>query len=60
MWEYGCEKYKNLPDDEKQRLVDYRKQIIKYGKITASQVKSDWCYLVSNLTQDFFQKNLLN
>ena len=41
MWEYGCEKYKNLPDDENQGLVDYRKQVIKYGKITVSQVKSD-------------------
>ena len=23
--QYGCERYKNLPEDEKQKLVEYRK-----------------------------------
>ena len=30
--ELGGERYKNLPEDEKQRPVEYRKNIIKYGK----------------------------
>ena len=24
-WQYGCEHYKNLSEDEKQKLVEYRK-----------------------------------
>ena len=31
--EYGPEQYKNLSEYEKQRLVEYRKKIIKYEKI---------------------------
>ena len=26
--QYGCERYKNLPEDEKQKLVQYRKHLI--------------------------------
>ena len=26
---YGCESYKNLPENEKNTLVEYRKKIIK-------------------------------
>ena len=32
-WQYHCEKYKNLSKDEKQKLVDYRKNIIKWDKM---------------------------
>ena len=27
--QYGCECYKNLSEDEKQKLVEYRKNIIE-------------------------------
>ena len=27
--QYGHEQYKNLPEDEKQKLTEYRKNIIK-------------------------------
>ena len=27
--QYGCERYKNLPEDEEQRLVHYRTKYIK-------------------------------
>ena len=30
---YGRKGYKNPPEHEKQRLIKYRKNIIKYGKI---------------------------
>ena len=30
--QYGCERYKNLPKVEKQKLVEYRKKIIKWWK----------------------------
>ena len=33
--QYGCEPYKNLPEDEKQRLIEYRK---KYYKIRKKQL----------------------
>ena len=32
-WHYGRERYKNLPEDVKQRLVEYRKKYCRYGKI---------------------------
>ena len=31
---YGCEQYKNLPEDEKQKLVVYRKKCYKMRKNT--------------------------
>ena len=31
-WWYGYERYKNIPEGEKQKLVEYRKNIIKHGK----------------------------
>ena len=31
--EYGCKKYKNLPEDKKQRLVEYK--IVWQNKITS-------------------------
>ena len=31
--QYGRERYKNLSEDEKQRLVEYTKYIIKYEKM---------------------------
>ena len=30
--QYGCEQYKNLPEDEKQKLVEYRKEYYKMIK----------------------------
>ena len=30
---YGCKKYKNLPENGKQKLVEYRKNIIKWKKM---------------------------
>ena len=30
--QYGCERYKNLPQDEKQNLVEYSKQYYKIRK----------------------------
>ena len=29
---YDCERYKNLPEDEKQKLVEYRKKYYKMRK----------------------------
>ena len=31
-WKYGCKRYKNLPEDEKQKLVEYRENIITMRK----------------------------
>ena len=31
-WQYGCEQYKDLPEDEKQKLVEYRQNIIEWEK----------------------------
>ena len=36
---YGRQRSKNLPEDITQRLPEYRKNIINYGKI--KQIKSD-------------------
>ena len=30
--QYGRKRYKNLPEDEKHKLVEYRKTILKWGK----------------------------
>ena len=30
--EYGCERYKNLSEDEQQKLVEYRKRYYKKQK----------------------------
>ena len=27
-WQYGCERYRKISGDEKQKLVDYRKKIL--------------------------------
>ena len=32
--QYGCERYKNLSEDEKQELVEYRKKILQNEKKT--------------------------
>ena len=32
-WEYGDERYENLSETEKQMLVEYRKKILRNGKI---------------------------
>ena len=31
--QYGCQRYKNHPDNEKQRLVEYKKNVSKTHKI---------------------------
>ena len=31
--QYFCKWHRNIPEDEKQRLVEYRKIILKCGKI---------------------------
>ena len=31
-WQYGCECYKNLSEDEKQKLIDYRKKYYRMRK----------------------------
>ena len=31
-WQYGHERYENLLEDEKQKVVEYRKNIIKWDK----------------------------
>ena len=50
--QFTCKWYKNIPEDEKQSLVEYRKNYSKTWKIrTVSQMKTDWCFLA---TQDFF------
>ena len=33
-WQYACELYKNLPQDEKQKLVEHRKKYYKMRKNT--------------------------
>ena len=35
MWQYGCERYKNLPEDEKQKLFQYRK---KYSNLSKTSI----------------------
>ena len=32
--QFDCERYKNLPEDEKQKFVDYRKKYYKMRKKT--------------------------
>ena len=41
--QYGCKRYKNLAEDERQRLAEYRKvNHTKYGKNkSASETKTD-------------------
>ena len=48
MQRYGREWYKNLPEGEKQKLVEYRKNIIKWAKT------SDY-----NYKNYYFKKSLL-
>ena len=31
-WQYDCERYKNLSEDEKQTLVEYRKKYYRMRK----------------------------
>ena len=39
--QYGCELYENLPEDEKQRKVEYRKKYYKtWRNKNTSQIKS--------------------
>ena len=33
MWQYGRERYKNLLEDEKQKLVEYRRKYQRMRKI---------------------------
>ena len=46
----------DLHEHEKQRLVEYRKNTKKYGKIKLPHKHKDWLmFLVSNSMQGFFQ-----
>ena len=36
--QYGCERHKNLPEDEKQTLVEYR------------QIKTDWYFCLATVS----------
>ena len=36
---HDCEQYRNLPEDEKHRLAEYRKNYFKMQKI-----KADWLF----------------
>ena len=47
--EYVWERYKNLPEDEKQRLAEYRKKYKLWKNKTASQIKTDWCFWLTLL-----------
>ena len=38
-WKHGCEQYRNLPEDEKERLAEYRKNYSKMQKI-----KTGWLF----------------
>ena len=40
MQRYGREWYKNLPEGEKQKLVEYRKNIIKWAKTSDYNYKN--------------------
>ena len=45
-WQLGDEEYKNSPEDEKQKLVEYRRKH-KTGKSkNTSQIKTDWCFII--------------
>ena len=37
---YGCQQYKNLPENEKQKLVEYRVKLFSFRK-SASILKSN-------------------
>ena len=39
--QYGRERYKNLPEGRKQRLVEYKQNITKYEKIKLPQIMSN-------------------
>ena len=43
--QYGLELYKNLSENEKQKISEYRTDIIWKNK-NASQIKTDLCFLV--------------
>ena len=50
MQRYGWEWYKNLPEGEKQKLVEYRKNIIKWAKT------SDYNYKTIILKNHYLKK----
>ena len=39
--QYGCERYRNLTEDKKQRIVKYRKILYNTKKKIALQIKTD-------------------
>ena len=55
---YWSQEYKNLFEDEKQRLVGYGKNNIKCWKIKkASQIKTDWC-LINSKIKELYSENI--
>ena len=48
-WQFVSEPYKNLPQDEKQKLVEYKKNIIKWGKMLYYNYKKLFSFGTSGL-----------
>ena len=45
--EHGHERYKNLSEDENQKLVEYRKKYYKIWKYKSDlQINTDWRFLI--------------
>ena len=57
MQRYGREWYKNLPEGEKQKLVEYRKNIIKWAKTSDYNYKNHY-FKKSLLKKRLLEKNI--
>ena len=54
--QYGCEDYKNLSEDEKQKLVEYRKKI----SLNTKKLKFFYKHLKWYLSYQFFEESIRN
>ena len=54
--QYGCEDYKNLSEDEKQKLVEYRKKI----SLNTKKLKFFYKHLEWYLSYQFFEESIRN
>ena len=54
--QYSCEQYKNLPERKTQKLVEYRKNIIKREKMPYHNYKKSLSigFFFSDKSKDFF------
>ena len=43
-WENSHERFKNLPEGEKQKLVKYKKNIIKWEKKCLTVIIRNYCF----------------